>query len=435
MNLIVYSKSKSPRLEYILNVILGQLLGIEYLLITNKIDFEKSSSPKINFSDYPFSCDIFHIIPHTLLFEKSIKPQNIEVYEYQGLPAFFKSHEGKGDLPFDIFSMAFYLLSRYEEYLPFPKDDFGRFTAKESLVAKHGFLEMPLINLWAKKLGALLKARFPSLAIREPEFKFQPTYDIDYVWAYLNKGFFRTSGGFLKDLLTLNFQNISTRTKVLLKIEKDPFFTFDYLNQLHEKNKHFPIFFFLLANWGKFDKNTSYKNPALQKSILTVSEKYDIGIHPSFQSNSKEELITVEKLRLERISRKTISKSRQHFLILDFPRTYQNLIKAGIKEDYTMGYASRVGFRASIASSFFWYDIENEKITALKVHPFQVMDVTLKQYLNLSPEEVIQKITPIINVCKEVGGTFTTLWHNSSLSDETEWRGWRKVYEQILTYL
>jgi len=36
--------------------------------------------------------------------------------------AFFKS---EGDYPFDIFSAVFYLLSRYEEYLPYKKDMYG----------------------------------------------------------------------------------------------------------------------------------------------------------------------------------------------------------------------------------------------------------------------------------------------------------------------
>ena len=117
---------------------------------------------------------------------------------------------------------------------------------------------------------------------------------------------------------------------------------------------------------------------------------------------------------------------------LRFPETYQNLLKVGILEDYSMGYADDIGFRAGIATPFYWYDLENEQATALKIHPFAVMEVTMQQYLQLSPEEAVEQVKPLIAATKAVGGTFSTLWHNSTLSNIEEWEGWRKVYEKII---
>ena len=92
-----------------------------------------------------------------------------------------------------------------------------------------------------------------------------------------------------------------------------------------------------------------------------------------------------------------------------------------------------------MADSFYWYDLENERATTLRVHPFQVMEVTLNEYLHLSPDEAIAQVKPIIESIKAVGGTFTTLWHNSTLTDnesgqpsERGYEGWRKVYEKII---
>ena len=129
--------------------------------------------------------------------------------------------------------------------------------------------------------------------------------------------------------------------------------------------------------------------------------------------------------------KKNTIRSRQHFLKLETPKTYQNLIKAGIKEDYTMGYATEIGFRASIASPYFWYDLENEKATNLLITPFQVMDVTLKNYLKLSPEKALEEIQTLIQNTKAVNGTFSTLWHNSSFDDK-EWKGWREMYLEMI---
>jgi hypothetical protein len=45
-----------------------------------------------------------------------------------------------GDLPFDPLAATFYLVSRYEEYLPFIPDEHGRFPAKQSFAFSNGFL-------------------------------------------------------------------------------------------------------------------------------------------------------------------------------------------------------------------------------------------------------------------------------------------------------
>ena len=60
------------------------------------------------------------------------------------------------------------------------------------------------------------------------------------------------------------------------------------------------------------------------------------------------------------------------------------------------------------------------------------MDVTLQQYLKLSPEDAIAAVKPLIESIKMFGGIFTTLWHNSSLSETGDWQGWRVVYEAII---
>ena len=432
MKITVFTHSESNRLQYTLDVVLKQLLGLDFQVISDLEFFRQNSGPKINYSNQRLSESEIFIPAHSLLFETRIKPQSIVVSVHLDLPAFFKVTSEKADLPFDIFSMIFYLISRYEEYLPSEKDQFGRFKATESLAFKNGFLQMPIVNLWAKKLGQILISKFPQIKIKQPEYSFLPTYDIDHAWAYLHKGIFRTVGGSVKDLAKFDYGNLKKRVSVLTNLKQDPYFTFNYLGDLRREYDLKPIYFFLLANWGKYDTNNSLESGAFRNLIKEISKIYAVGIHPSFHSNSDSRYVDIEKERLENIIDKTIRKSRQHFLMLQFPKTYRKLINVGIKEEYTMGYASEIGFRAGIANSFFWYDLENEKITDLKIHPFQVMDVTLNQYLNLPPETALEKIIPIIDYCKSVGGIFCTIWHNSSLTETQNWKNWRSAYEHII---
>jgi hypothetical protein len=129
-----------------------------------------------------------------------------------------------------------------------------------------------------------------------------------------------------------------------------------------------------------------------------------------------------------------ITKSRQHFLKLDLPTTYRNLINLDIRDDYTMGYALLPGFRASICDPFPFYDLDLESETKLIIHPFTVMDGTLRDYMNLGIEEAISSIHKLIDEVKAVEGTFISLWHNESLSDQQRWKGWRNVYESMIRY-
>ena len=110
-------------------------------------------------------------------------------------------------------------------------------------------------------------------------------------------------------------------------------------------------------------------------------------------------------------------------------------MELSVSDDYTMGYAAHLGFRASICTPFYFYDLEVESSTKLKVHPFSVMDATLKYYIKSQPNEALSKIQLIIDEVKNVNGHFISLWHNETWSDYKEWKGWIHLYEQMLQYI
>ena len=112
---------------------------------------------------------------------------------------FFAAGE-RSDLPYDIFAASFYLLSRYEEYLPHVKDDYGRFMAKESLAYKNRFLNQPVIDIWAYKLQVVLKERFPDFKFSDRKYRLQPIIDVPMAYYFRKKGLLRTIGGTFKDI-------------------------------------------------------------------------------------------------------------------------------------------------------------------------------------------------------------------------------------------
>jgi hypothetical protein len=312
-------------------------------------------------------------------------------------------------------------------------DRFGRFPASESILLKFNLIKKPIVNIWATWLANEITQKYPGAVFLKNRFKFISTIDVDNAWAYLNKGFWRTYAAQLKAISKGNFNEFKTRLNVLNGKEKDPYHTYEYLNTVFSGNEEKVKFFFLLGDYAKYDKNISYKNQGIRELIKGIAKNFDIGIHPSFAGFKNEgyEKVIQEKERLEKIIGKNIKKSRQHYLNLRFPKTYQNLIKAGIKEDYTLGFADQIGFRAGICSPFYFYDLENETKTDLMIIPFQVMDGTLLHYLNYSPVRAWDEIERIMAEVKDVGGTFVSIWHNETVNDLGEWNGYREVFEKM----
>ncbi|MFK8104981.1 MAG: polysaccharide deacetylase family protein [Saprospiraceae bacterium] len=432
MKLLLYTPLLTNRIRYVTDLVFKELLGLTLILTTDQNHFLASELPKLNYSREVMAGTMLFLPQGNLLLETKLQTQHIEVYQVQGLPAFFACDFPMADYNFDVLSLIFYLVTRYEEYLPFASDAHNRFPAKESLAYRAGFLDEPLINHWVAKLKISLTEKYPTLSFVEPKYQFLPSYDIDIAWSYRHKGIYRQLAGYARDLLHFNLSQLQRRIKVQLGMVTDPYFVFDYLNELHQKLGLSPYYFFLLGDYGPFDKSNQITARAFQDLLHTTAKQYRTGIHPSYASHDEPQKLSKEIARLQSATGQPVKNSRQHFLKLRFPESYQALIAEGITADYTMGYAAQTGFRASIAQSFWWYDLSKEASTNLRIFPFQVMDVTLKRYQKLEPAAALRQVQDLIDKTKAVNGVFVSLWHNSSLTEIEGWENWRSVYEEIL---
>jgi hypothetical protein len=430
--LLIYTPEITNRITYIFEFILSDIIGLDYEITDNRDLYLKHKGPRVSYGKINFKGEL-NFKATELLYEKNVNDQNIACFEYEGVPAFFKVY-GECVLPFDPFAASFYLVSRYEEYLPFTKDQFGRFSASQSLAFQKGFLDRPVINLWGRIIKKILVLNFPNLVFRKKRYKFIPTYDIDSAYCYKHKGLLRTLGGFYRSFKNNDKEDFNDRAQVLLKRKKDPFDTFDLMYSYQKQYKFRPKYFFLVGDYDEYDKNISIEVRSFRELIKQVADYAEVGIHPSFASNESFEKLKREKRSLYKLINRDIKVSRQHFLKLSFPQTYQRLVEMEIESDYTMGYASDIGFRASTCSSFYFYDLDYERKTNLKVFPFSVMDVSLNLYLKLDPDKAIEKTKKLIDEVKAMDGLMITLWHNQNLIEDKEWKGWRKVYETILNY-
>lgn len=428
--LLIYTPLITSRISYIFHFIFDEILGIEYTIVTNIDSFKQSNDPKIAYvveNTWPHS-NFFEA--HPLLHEMMIKNQEIDISEYQNYKIFFKTSE-KSILPFDLFAASFYLVTRYEEYLPYHADQFNRFPASESLAFKNQFLEEPIINQWCIILKNRLITMFPTLDFKTRSFKFISTIDIDNAYAHLHKGIVRT---FLSgtQLLVMQPSKLLQKINVLRRKIQDPYDNYEYLFKTHQTKNIETIYFILFSKYGKYDKNLNPKNKTLKSLVKKISSLYPVGLHPSYASNKNFEILKNEKAALESLMGKQITKSRQHFLKMKLPDTYENLAALGIEEDYSMGYPEKPGFRAGTCSPFNFFNLKTNQTGKLKIFPFAIMDVTFKDYLGESTSSALIKIKKIISSIQKVDGLFISLWHNESLNPSNDQFSWRYVYERML---
>lgn len=416
--MILYATHISERLRYIVQTLFG-----DACVITDSVTvYQQTLGFHINYSDEIFAIDGCRIQPHGLLNEKGIGAQNIHLTSWMDLPVFFPT---AGQIPFDIFAAGFYLISRYEEYLPFEADTLGRFPHTASLASRAGFLQRPLINEWLLQWKRL----FPDLQLQQTAFQFQPTYDVDIAYAYKGKPLSVQLINITKSLIRADWDAVSKQWLVWKGKEQDPFDQKDWFSSLHHPQWQ-PLYFLLASKQrSALDKQVDRN---AQADYLQDIDANQLGLHSSFQAFYAEDVWIEEVAFLSIQLNSPIQQNRQHYILVSLPKTYQQLIDLGIDKDYSMGYSKANGFRASYAQPFYWYDVSKERITSLKLFPFVCMDSTCIFQLQLSPVETMHEYHYYLQKVQQVQGYFASVIHPHLCISSPFFEGYRQAYAKLL---
>jgi len=430
---IIFTHSITPRLRYIADF-LSEYYGQSFRLTADEESYAHADIPcRINYSYHRVRPGETWIHSHVLLFESSVRPVKVECFSYHDYTAFFKT---EGDFGFDLLAGIFYLLSRYEEYLPHPSDSYGRYAHTASVAHREGFLHLPLVNTWLEDFRKLLAAQCPAFAKPVQQFSWLPTYDIDMAWSYRNKGFLRNAGALAAHFFRGEWKSLGRRIAVLRGKKKDPYDAYEWMDRLHADLRLQPQYFFLVAlHRGQYDKNIAPTHPGFRELVHAIAGRHAVGLHPSWGSGDHPSQLLKEKACLQEMSGKKITQSRQHYIRFSLPLTYRRLLDAGIREDFSMGYGSINGFRASITTPFYWYDLKAEEATTLRLRPFCFMDANSFYEQAQDAEAAAAEMLSYYERVKAVRGEFITIWHNSFLGTDPQFEGWKEKYRELATVI
>ncbi len=424
--LLIYSSKVSSRSRYIFDWVFEQW-GIKYTHTENIEEFVRAECPKILYSkNNDTDCNALWVgASSDLLYEETVTEKKMDIDWINDIPFLFPNESDAG---FDFFGAVFFMLSRYEEYLPFQADAHGRFPANESVAFKNGFLERPVVDLWLNEMQKRLDVLFPQLEFRKMGFRGKVTYDIDTTFKYLGRSGVQNLLAAAKDLISFRWKNLAERVSVLVGSKKDPWDCYAALQALYDENKCETVFFFLGEYRTQYDRNLSFDHKMTKKLLREISAYAEVGLHPSYFSGQNADIILKEKKALERKSGHVVESSRQHFLKFTLPYTFNYLRSAGIRHEYSMFFPDAPGFRAGTSLPFYFYDLKSEKQTDLKLFPGCWMDSTFIHYLNEGAETAYEKAMKLMTRIEEVGGAFIPVFHNNNLADPA----WFEIHAEIV---
>lgn len=418
--LLVYCPVSHARIRYVFEW-LRRFTGHREVIITQSSEtYDRWEGHAVSYSENPVKKGIW--IPYTSSIVNNRLPVEVHSPSFQ---AFLGTRRWEA-LQWDYPAAIFWWLSRQEEYDAQSYDEHGRFSGTSCLAYRLNALHKPIVDLLAALLPEQLQVTYPGWSPPPPEVHWLPTYDVDFAWQFAHRPLIKwalsTLGAIRREGLQAGKESFLVRAGT----QKDPY---DFYDEWFQQKA---VLFFPLGDPGQYDRQHDWRHPAYQDVIRRFHAAGRAGIHPSYPASNNEGQLQREVDRYIHITGALPLRSRNHYLRFSFPETSRHLIQAGIKEDWTMGFADHAGFRAGTCHPFKWYDLEEEKETELTIHPLVAMDVTLNFYMKQTPDEAITYLSELRNAVQQTGGEWITLWHHAAYAARSkQWKGWKTVLESL----
>ncbi|MBL8001344.1 MAG: hypothetical protein JNL05_05215 [Flavobacteriales bacterium] len=428
--LLVHVEHPSPRTAYIVSHVIGGMLGLPFRFVADRAAFLAEQGPRLHYGVDPIEGTL-HVPCSGALDQPSAGDPPMGTCS--GMPVLFPVGDDH-----DLFAAAFYLLALVDELRCPARDAHDRIPSEALFTVRSGLADRPWLDRWALDLDRRLRERWPTLPALQRRYTHTATVDMDNVLRYAGRPFSRALGATLKDLAALRFGAVVERWMVRLGLRSDPYIKAIELVRRHVPLVSRPILFFLTKGEGAHDHAVgSHRWTRDLWQLLDGrhgAPALRLGIHPSYRSSEDERAHFQEVFAFEMDLQVPRDASRQHFLRWRLPGTLRHVAHMKFTEEHTLGFADRVGFRASTCTPFPWYDIEREEETGLMLVPFHAMDSALIERKGLGPDAVVEAMNAISDEVRSVNGTFVSVWHDRYLSGHREFGPWPVVFERVLQH-
>ena len=398
--ILVVTHKPTKRLQYVLDFISNMVEGLEVEIVSFEVFHSRKTELFITYGtgSSKLNNSLFHISSCGLLEEEGINYNlNKEWNETYDSFKFALVHN-----EVDVFASIFFLLSRLEEYQDSELDQIGRYKSENSALCKANVHHKPWVDIWAKAFISKLDDALGSQLIKTIKSRVEPTMDIDIAFEYLGRNLKRTLGGTIRDIKSP--KRLLERFQVYLGLKKDPSYIFNTLPKG-------VTYFVHVGEEGPLDKNCGLSRKDFQ-AFLQHEKSESVGLHPSFHSHLDIDELIFELEQLEVISDLQISKTRQHYIKIKLPYTYELLEELGMEKDYSMGWPDIPGYRVGTNYPYYFFNLKTNEQSKLKIQPFAWMD-THFIFHKADLAQMEKQFYKYWNDVIEYGGVFTPIFHNN----------------------
>lgn len=456
---VIVPENCIEEMRYVLNVVFEEFWGVQYLLIVAPQDFIIISSEQ-SLWKVVINADFFlraskdwlgsDSLPKLPLRSLVVKDYDfLRALDFSELPVLYGSpavlvNESCIEINFDVFGTIFFMLSRYEEYLPVDRDIHDRMQGKSSVAHKAGFEATPIVNQYLEVLWQVLLHAGFSLKRKLRSFTVEPTCDLDNpfdpafdsLWFSLKHG----ARSLLDNRSPAQLVKNTGRYFFGRRFAEDEFAAgADWIMATCEESA-LRVQFYLIPKITH--KKDGYNDPFSSKFIKLVGEASErghaIGMHPGYLSYDSE----VEFGQTVRDFRRLLRSvnlpshdihSRMHYLRWKFPETLKLYAKYDIKSDSTMAFADAPAFRSGVCFDYPMYDLSSRAPTSVTQKPLILMESSVLDvpYLALGhSEEAKSLMLNLKEQCRIYDGNFRFLWHNCHLGSQAD----RHFFKLLIEY-
>jgi hypothetical protein len=318
-----------------------------------------------------------------------------------------------GRFAFDVFETLFFHLSRYEEWFADTRGTGSCQMIPENhhLLVRSGIEQIPVVD----RLVAALYGSFGAVGGPFPT-RYVMTHDIDKIYKYNRFPDMLRAFAWpivYKRNILWGIRNLSEYLRVIAGSRKDPYDSYDFLFK-QTSFWHRKRVFFMAGGKTRYDLYDRYYRrdfPGILKKAQAAG--YEPGLHPSFNTACRPELLQAEKDHLMQESGQIILHSRQHFLRFSPRETPRHLEKTSFSTDSSIGFTRRIGFRSGTGFEHKLYDFELEKPFPFTELPMIVMDSALIHQTHDNPDQFIEALTDFLTR-NRAGTQITFNFHNST---------------------
>lgn len=265
-----------PRARYAAQQLLGTMLGWQLSWADDRAALAVADGPRLVYGESPVE-GAFHVKPCGYLDARKAGSTDPLVVEIDGTPALFPV-EG-GDLGFDPFAAAFFLLARVEEWSTLPMDEHGRPLSVSLHAVRHGYVHRPVVDEWALLLADRWRAKDARVPSAKRAYRQVATIDLDNGFKYLGRPIWRTLGSWTRDLIRGDWPAVQERWRVLQGDAPDPYLLDDEVLDAFGSSAARSIAFILASDRGKWDHAVPVEDHAYAAYLRSLATRMEIGLH------------------------------------------------------------------------------------------------------------------------------------------------------------